>query len=128
MKRPIATLILLLLAGAAWQVLSTDVAMAQDASQTTRDAASAANDGGPTDAQIRDRLVKESLERYRERWGTKRTRRRSEKCGDDSHYIAPGGPTLICSPDDVTEQMIKEHRKQLDHQDSTFLNEPQPKF
>ena len=129
MKRPIATLILVLLAGAAWQVLSADVTKAQDDSQTPGDAEPAANDGEPTEADIRDLLVKESMAGFRKRWGRRQLYLRMQKCEEDSSgYVRRGGPTVICNPDDVTPEMIQEHRKQLEHLGSTFLNERTPKF
>lgn len=135
MKRQIATFILALLAVAAWQALSADALMAQDDSQTARDGEPAAgdgepaaDDGEPTEVEIRGLLVKESIARYRERWGRRQTYLRQLKCEDSTGYIRLGGPALICNPDDVTTEMIEAHRKSRKDQNSTFLNEPQPKF
>ncbi len=142
MKRQIATFILALLAVAAWQALSADALMAQDDSPTARDGEPAAgdgepaagdgepaaDDGEPTEVEIRGLLVKESIARYTERWGRRQTYLRLQKCEDSSGYIRLGGPALICNPDDVTSEMIEAHRKSRKDQNSTFLNEPQPKF
>lgn len=94
----------------------------------------------PSDAEIRDIIVKESIERYtgscacpyHRKWNEKLFRFPNQfrdhptvRCGDDSEYVRPGGPTVFCYPYDVPPEMVEAYRE---HLRSTFLTEPQPKF
>ena len=96
--------------------------------------------GEPGDADIRRILVKESIDRYTGSCACPYSRKFNEKlfrfpnqfrdhpmvrCGEDSEYIRPGGPTVFCYPSDVPIEMVEAYRE---HLRSTFLTEPQPKF
>ena len=94
----------------------------------------------PSDAEIRDLLVQDSIKRYtgacacpyHRKWNDKLFRFPNKfrdhptvKCGTDSEYIRPGGPTVMCYGSDVTTEMVEAYRE---HLRSTFLTEPLPKF
>ncbi len=150
MKRLVARLILAVLAGAAWQAITADVLKAQEGTpvrQGVPEQAGAAPDEGVavrtapeqvvraevgpeelTEEEVRDLLVKESIERYRERWGARQTYLRLQKCGDDSGYIRLGGPTIICEPSEVPAELIQDYRVRQENLRSTFLTEPTPEF
>ena len=130
-----AATILLLAAGVAGHSLAADVLRppADSESQTTTDE--------PSDADIRDLLVKESIDRYTGRCACPYHRKFNErlfefsnrfrsrypmvKCGDSSEYIRPGGPTVFCYGSDVPAEMVEAYHQ---HLRSTFLTEPQPQF
>lgn len=150
MKRLVARLTLAVLAAAAWQALSAGVLQAQQGTPVREgvpEQTGAAPDEGVAvrtapeqvvraeagpeeipEEEVRDLLVKESIERYRERWGARQTYLRLQKCGDDSGYIRQGGPTIICGPDDVPAELVQEYRARQEQQRSTFLTEPTPEF
>ena len=94
----------------------------------------------PSDAEIRDLLVQDSINRYtgacacpyHRKWNEKLFRfpnnfrdHPTVKCGTDSEYVRPGGPTVMCYGSDVTTEMVEAYRE---HLRSTFLTEPLPKF
>ena len=94
----------------------------------------------PSDAEIRDLLVQDSINRYtgncacpyHQKWNEKLFRfpnsfrdHPTVKCGTNSEYIRPGGPTVLCYGSDVTAEMVNAYRE---HLRSTFLTEPLPKF
>lgn len=94
----------------------------------------------PTDAEIRDQLVQDSIARYtgscacpyHDKWNEKLFRspnnfrdHPTRKCGSDSEYVRPGGTTVFCYGSDVPAELIAARRE---HLQSTFLTEPQPKF
>jgi hypothetical protein len=134
-QRAIAATLLLLAAGIAGHSLAADVL------QTPAESESEANIDEPSEAEIRDILVQESIDRYSSRcacpYHRKLNRRLFEfpnrfrnryptvKCGDDSEYIRPGGPTVFCYGSDVPAEMVEAYRE---HLRSTFLTEPTPKF
>ncbi|MDH3739219.1 MAG: hypothetical protein OER92_08485 [Alphaproteobacteria bacterium] len=94
----------------------------------------------PTDAEIRELLVRDSINRYtgacacpyHRKWNEKLFRFPNKfrthptvRCGNDSEYIRPGGPTVMCYGSDVPAGMVEAYRE---HLRSTFLTEPLPKF
>jgi hypothetical protein len=130
----VAVTLLLVAAGVAGHSLAEDVLRAQ------ADSEAETNSDEPSDAEIRDLLVQESIDRYtgtcacpyhrkfNERLFQFRTKfRRYPKvtCGDDSEYIRPAGPTVFCFGSDVPAEMVESYRE---HLRSTFLTEPTPKF
>lgn len=125
MKRLVATLILVLLAGAAWQVLTADVLRAQEVVQTPRDAGPAAKDDESSDAKIRELLAKKSITRFTAHWKRRRGYLNSKECSD---YNRLQGPTVYCEPSDVPDELVEEYRERQEHLGSTFLTEPLPKF
>lgn len=94
----------------------------------------------PTDAELRDLLVQQSIARYTGACACPYHRKWNEtlfmfpnafrqyptvRCGDDSEYIRPGGPTVFCYPADVPAELVEEYRE---HLRATFLTEPTPRF
>lgn len=93
-----------------------------------------------TDTEIRDLLVRESIARYtgpcacpyHHKWNEKLFRFPNRfrnhptlRCGSDSEYLRPGGPTVFCFGSDVPQDQVEAYRA---HLRSTFLTEPMPKF
>ena len=131
----LAAALLVLAAGVAGHSLAADVL------QTPTESGPQADIDEPSDAEIRDILVQESIDRYtgpcacpyHQKWNRRlfefpnrfRNRYPTVKCGDDSEYIRPGGPTVFCYGSDVPAEMVEAHRE---HLRSTFLTEPAPKF
>ena len=134
-QRAVAATLLLLAAAIAGHSLAGDVL------QTPAESESEANIDEPSDAEIRDLLVQESIDRYtgpcacpyHQKWNRRlfefpnrfRNRYPTVRCGDDSEYIRPGGPTVFCYGSDVPAEMVEAYRE---HLRSTFLTEPSPKF
>lgn len=94
----------------------------------------------PTDAEIRDLLVQQSIERYtgvcacpyHSKWNdtlfvfpNEFRQHPTVRCGNDSEYVRPGGPTVYCYPADVPAEMVEAYRE---HLRATFLTEPMPQF
>lgn len=121
MKRLVARLIIVLLAAAAWQALTADVLMAQEA----RDATPAANDGELSEAEIRDLMVEKSIANFKAHSGRLQSYLNSIECGEYNHMK---GPPVICDPSDIPAEMVDEYRERQERLRSTFLTEPQPKF
>ncbi len=134
MKRVAVFATLVLLTGAVGHALYADVL------QTPAAPESQAGIDEPTDAEIRDLLVQDSIERYtgtcacpyHRKWNEKLFRfpnnfrdHPTVKCGRDSEYIRPGGPTVLCYGSDVPTEMVEAYRE---HLRSTFVTEPLPKF
>ncbi len=115
--------------------------LAADVLRTPTEDEIEANSDEPTEAEIRDILVQESIDRYtgscacpyHQKWNERlfefpnrfRSRYPTVRCGDDSEYVRPGGPTVFCFPFDVPAEMVEAYRE---HLRSTFLTEPTPKF
>jgi hypothetical protein len=133
-KRAAVVATLALLAGAAGHTLYADVL------QVPLDPNVQAEIEEPTDAEIRDLLVQDSIDRYtgacacpyHRKWNDKLFRFPNNfrdhptiRCGTDSEYIRPGGPTVLCFGSDVPVEMVEAYRQ---HLRSTFLTETLPKF
>ena len=103
-------------------VAPVDVLMAQGVLQTPVAADEL------SDEEIRQLLAEESIDRFT-RWKRGRARKRREKKGC-SHYKGIQGPTkpVFCEPADVPAEQVELYREGQRQQNSTFLNEPQPKF
>ena len=129
-----AAALLILLAGAAGHALYAEVLQAPAEPGPQSDTEK------PTDADIRDLLVKDSITRYTGSCACPYHRKWNEKlfifpnnfrnhptirCGINSEYIRPGGPTVFCYGSDVPLEMVEAYRE---HLRSTFLTEPPPKF
>lgn len=125
---------LVLLAGLAGPSLYADVLQSSD------DAKPQATVEEPSDAEIRELLVQDSITRYtgtcacpyHRKWNEKLFRFPNKfrnyptvRCGTDSEYIRPGGPTVFCYGSDVPAQLVEAYRE---HLRSTFLTEPLPQF
>jgi hypothetical protein len=133
-KRTAIVAVLVLLAGTAPHTLNADALFTPD----YPDSPPAIDE--PTEAEIRDILVRESIARYRGSCACPYHRKFNEKlfrfpnnfrdhplvkCGTDSEYIRPGGPTIYCFGTDVPAELVAAYRE---HLRSTFLTEPIPKF
>ena len=94
----------------------------------------------PTDAEIRDILIRDSIDRYtgpcacpyHRKWNEKLFQFPNDfrghptvRCGTESEYVRPGGPTVFCFGSDVPAEMVDAYRE---HLRSTFLTEPRPQF
>ena len=93
-----------------------------------------------TDSQIREVLVQDSIGRYtgscacpyHQKWNERLFRFPNNfrdhptiKCGNESEYVRPGGPTVFCYNSDVPLEMVEAYRE---HLRSTFLTEPRTQF
>jgi len=64
-----------------------------------------------TDAEIRDMIIKESIQSYPGNCPCPyNTMRNGRRCGGRSAYSRPGGRAPICFPKDVTDQMVQAYR------------------
>jgi hypothetical protein len=155
MKRIVARLILVLLAGAAWQAITAGVLEAQQGvpvregvavRQGVPEKARAAPSQGVavqaareevvraeadpeelTDEEIRDLLVKDSIEHFKHFSGRRRSYFNGIECsGFDRLNIR--GPPVICDPAEVPAEKVQEYRELQKHLRSTFLTEPTPEF
>ncbi len=67
----------------------------------------------PSDDQIRQQVVKESIASYP---GTcacpYSVMRNGRRCGRRSAYSKPGGYAPLCYPSDVTEEMLRHYRRE----------------
>ena len=64
-----------------------------------------------TDAEIRERLVQESIDTYPGSCPCPySTMRNGRRCGGRSAYSRPGGRAPLCYPDDVSSAMIDAYR------------------
>ncbi|NNE83994.1 MAG: hypothetical protein HKN28_08500 [Alphaproteobacteria bacterium] len=133
-KRMAIAATLVIMAGAAGHTLSADALFNPENPESP-----AAIDE-PTEAEIRDILVQDSIRRYTGPCACPYHRKFNEKlfrfpnnfrdhplvrCGTDSEYIRPGGPTVFCFGSDVPSELVAAYRE---HLRSTFLTEPLPKF
>ena len=114
-------MILVLLAGAAWQALTADVLKAQEARVT----GPAANDDVLGEEEIRDLLVKKSIANFKARSDRRNSFLNSVEC---SEFNRMKGPRVICDPSDVPAEMVEEYQDRQEHLRSTFLTEPPPIF
>lgn len=66
-----------------------------------------------TDQEVRDMIIKESLQSYPGNCPCPyNLMRNGRSCGGRSAYSRPGGRSPLCYPKDVTDQMIKNYRAQ----------------
>lgn len=64
-----------------------------------------------TDQDVRDMVVKESLQSYPGNCPCPyNTMRNGRSCGGNSAYSKPGGRSPLCYPKDVTDQMVQAYR------------------
>ncbi len=67
---------------------------------------------GPSDAQIRQILIDESIAAYPGNCPCPyNTARNGSRCGKRSAYSRPGGAAPLCYPSDVTNEMVKAYRE-----------------
>lgn len=145
MKRLVATLIIVLLAGAAWQVFTVDLLLAQEGTPVPQQGESVEAEPGEatpsgsgegvadpeasgvelTDDEIRELLSKNSVDGFTSHWKRRRGYLNSKTCGD---YHRLDGPTVYCEADDVPDELVQQYRETQKNQRSTFLNEETPKF
>lgn len=143
-KRGAAAAALVLLAGSVGPSLYADVL------QSPAEAVPQIDTEEPSDAEIRELLVQESIARYsvgrstddsnigtcacpyHQKWNEKLfwfpnnfRNYPTIRCGTDSEYVRPGGPTVFCYGSDVPAEMVDAYRE---HLRSTFLTEPLPRF
>lgn len=67
---------------------------------------------GPTDAEIRQRMVRESVSNF---LGARcpcpySLKRNGELCRDESAYMRGRGGKLYCYPHDITDVMVEQYR------------------
>jgi len=94
----------------------------------------------PSEAEIRDLLVQQSIGRYtgtcacpyHSKWNDRLfefpnpfRHHPTVRCGGDSEYLRPGGPTVFCYPGDVPAELVEDYRERLR---ATFLTETTPQF
>lgn len=66
-----------------------------------------------TDQQIREMMIKESLQSYPGNCPCPyNTMKNGQSCGGRSAYSRPGGRSPLCYPKDVSDQMVKAYRTQ----------------
>lgn len=123
MNRFVATLILALLAGAAWPALTADVLRAQDAAEPLRQP----EVQQLSDEEIRDLLAKESVADFRYYYENSVPRSYLEGV-DCSELNSYDGPAVYCDPSEVPDEAVQEYRAQQQLDNSTFLTEGMPKF
>ena len=140
MKRMYAAAMLLVLAGGGAYLAYPGSLAAEDILRAPHPIAPEEQTDEPSDAEIREVLVQDSIDRYtgscacpyHRKFNEKLFRfpnnfrdRPTVKCGESSEYLRPGGPTVFCYPSDVPAEMVAEYRE---HLRSTFLSEPTPDF
>lgn len=65
-----------------------------------------------TDAQIRQRIIQESIASYAGPCPCPyNIARNGSRCGGRSAYSKPGGASPRCYPEDVSDEMVKEWRR-----------------
>ena len=64
-----------------------------------------------TDAEVRNMMIKESLQSYPGPCPCPyNTMRNGRSCGSHSAYSKPGGYSPLCYPDDISDQMVQVYR------------------
>jgi hypothetical protein len=67
----------------------------------------------PTDAEIRQTIIQESIAAYRGNCPCPyNSARNGSRCGGRSAYSRPGGASPLCFPQDVTQQMVDVYRRE----------------
>jgi hypothetical protein len=65
----------------------------------------------PTDAQIRARLIAESIRAYPGNCPCPENRDAAgRRCGARSAHSRAGGRTVLCYPEDVTDELVRRYR------------------
>jgi hypothetical protein len=111
MRRACGPVVLLLLSSFAL------VAAARDSSSAPCPIRAAAPAKGkpekrPTDAQVKQILIDESIAAYDGNCPCPYSRARNGSlCGRRSAYSRPGGAAPLCYPKDVTDDMVREYRE-----------------
>lgn len=69
----------------------------------------------PTDAQVKQNLIKQSINFYLSNYGNcpcpYNFDRAGHRCGNRSAWARPGGYPSLCYPSDVTPDMIQQYRE-----------------
>jgi hypothetical protein len=67
----------------------------------------------PTDAEIRQTIIQESMATYRGNCPCPyNLARNGSRCGARSAYSRPGGAVPLCFPQDVTQQTLDAYKRQ----------------
>ncbi len=81
-----------------------------------------------SDEEIRQLLAKESIDFFTH-WKRRRGYFNSRECSDYDGIQGPTKPKhVFCEPADVPAEQVELYRESQRQQNSTFLNQPQPKF
>lgn len=65
-----------------------------------------------TDAEIRERIIQESLRGYRGNCPCPyNLMRNGRECGGSSAYSKPGGASPLCYPKDISDGMVRQYRQ-----------------
>jgi len=71
-----------------------------------------ARDARLTDAEVRQRIIAESIDSYPGNCPCPySTMRNGHRCAGRSAYSRPGGRSPLCFPDDVTDTMVAHYRQ-----------------
>jgi hypothetical protein len=66
-----------------------------------------------TDAEIRQAVIQESIAAYRGNCPCPyNAARNGSRCGARSAYSRPGGASPLCFPQDVTQRMVDDYRRE----------------
>lgn len=69
-------------------------------------------DSKPSDDEIRQLLIRDSISRYSGPCACPYSRARNgSRCGRRSAYSRPGGAAPLCFPGDVSDQMVAQYRR-----------------
>ena len=69
-----------------------------------------------TDAEIKQEIIKDSIATYRGSCPCPyNVDRAGRRCGARSAYSRPGGASPICYEKDVTQKMVVDYRKRMEH-------------
>jgi hypothetical protein len=67
-----------------------------------------------TDAQVRERIIKESIANYSGSCPCPyNTARNGSRCGGRSAYSRPGGQAPICYSEDISDDMVRRYRSNM---------------
>lgn len=65
-----------------------------------------------SDAEVRDRIIQESLRGYSGNCPCPyNLMRNGRECGRSSAYSRPGGAAPLCYPNDISDDMVRAYRK-----------------
>ena len=69
-----------------------------------------------TDAEIMQEIIKESISSYRGSCPCPyNVDRAGRRCGARSAYSRPGGASPVCYDKDVTQKMVEDYSKRMEH-------------